>query len=507
MRSQLLFGFHFFASPTKREMNGSGTAPATEMTGLLSDTFDSSSTRGRRFSFTRRDSVLDNPSVAQEASLERKMSRLLRRAMEWIRVDQWTWQQRILLLSVVVLVLATAGERITYKMAIDRLTPFRTALVLCVLGLSMILYNIIVFAKRVFTNDITEEMTHFSTRPLFLIALLDTAIFSVQTIAASGVSPTMTVILLHANTPMIVWGSRCAFPDRTYGIVQNQGALVIALAILISISRPVLSLIFNENVSYATSTLIYVGASALQGFALLFKEKCLADYGRRMDAYYISAWLFTYQFGLALLLSPLMYLLQDLLSPNPTGFPIMSFMHNMKDGFGCVTGSYNSAKDAEPYTNEYMNCDGNTTLVFGFVVSTALVLLCIDQVLYFKDQILGRAMACSVLFAFATLAVYDYTHPYFGPGLFGSSSVGLADILSIIVLLVGMEIYGRDPEPDIEVITNYVKPGFAAENGVPPDSDQSAGTAPVPAPNGNDPCAPAPVSASSGANSAAVPPV
>jgi hypothetical protein len=44
---------------------------------------------------------------------------------------------------------------------------------------------------------------------------------------------------------------------------------------------------------------------------------------------------------------------------------------------------------------------------------------------------------------------YDY-----GYGLFGST-IGISDIISIIILLIGMEIYGRDPEPDVEIITNF----------------------------------------------------
>jgi hypothetical protein len=426
----------------------------------------------RRFSFTRRDSVLDGGLDASAIPLQTKLGRLLKRAYEYVRVDRWTMEQRVLMASVAVLVLATAGERITYKMAIDRLTPFRAALVIFVLGLSMLVYNTICFAKRAFTNDISEEMTKFSTKPLLLIALMDTVIFAIQTISASGVSPTMTVILLHANTPMIVWTSHFTFPDRKYGHVQNRGAQIIALAILISISRPIMDLLYAKNVSYATSTLFYVSASAVQGFVLLFKEKCLADYGKRMDAYYISACLFTYQFGIAVLLAPLMYLFQDLLSNSPTGFPMSSFWHNMQDGFSCLIGSYSSSEHedgTEPYAEEYMQCEGNMYLTMGFVVATVMVLLCIDQVLYFKDQILGRALACSVLFAFCVLALYDYTHPYFGEGLLGNgSSVGLADLLSIAVLLLGMEIYGQDPEPDVEIITNYFKP---VVQDVPQDAD------------------------------------
>lgn len=437
----------------------------------------------RRFSFTRRDSVvLDDPLVP----VETRLRKWLKRMYEWIRIDLWTWEQRFILFSVCLLVLATAGERITYKMAIDRLTPFRTVYVLAVLGISMIIYNVIIFAKRAFTNDIDEGMMAFSARPLMLIAAMDTVIFGIQSISASGVSPTMTVILLHANTPCIVWGSRCAFPGRQYGMLQSRGAQIIAAGIIISISRPILHLIDGENVPYATSTLIYTCASAMQGFVLLYKEKTLAEFGKRMDVYLISAWLFTYQFGIACLLSPFLYLMQDLLSHAHRGFPMSSFLHNMQDGYECVIGTYTRGEEEEEkeeeelYAKEYMDCRANLWLLLGFVVSTVLVLLCINQVLYFRDQILGRSMAVSVLFAFVTLAAYDSTHKYFG-----GNSLGYADIVSMAVLLIGMEIYGRDKEPDIEVITNYNKPSPLA----PGDEAQLEDSSSVPPPPPESPSA------------------
>ena len=38
------------------------------------------------------------------------------------------------------------------------------------------------------------------------------------------------------------------------------------------------------------------------------------------------------------------------------------------------------------------------------------------------------------------------------------STLGLADIISVIFLLIGMDIYGRDLEPDLETITNFDAP-------------------------------------------------
>ena len=92
-------------------------------------------------------------------------------------------------------------------------------------------------------------------------------------------------------------------------------------------------------------------------------------------------------------------------------------------------------------------------LVFSYVGCTALVIECINHVLQISNQLLGRAMAAAVFLAFISLAIYDKQVNY-GIGLFGTN-IGLADVLSLVVLLYGMEIYGRDPEPDVEGITHY----------------------------------------------------
>ena len=54
------------------------------------------------------------------------------------------------------------------------------------------------------------------------MAALDSIGFSGLVIAAAGVSPTMTLILLHASTPTITWISMCVFPTRTYRCVWES---------------------------------------------------------------------------------------------------------------------------------------------------------------------------------------------------------------------------------------------------------------------------------------------
>ena len=136
-----------------------------------------------------------------------------------------------------------------------------------------------------------------------------------------------------------------------------------------------------------------------------------------------------------------------------SGFPIRTYVTNVKESWMCFRGITPPNSIFEFDDNTGNSCDGCVWLVLSYVGCTALVIECINHVLQISNQLLGRAMAAAVFVAFIALAIYD-KHTNYGAGFF-NTNVGVLDIVSVIVLIYGMEIYGRDPEPDVEVITNY----------------------------------------------------
>ena len=91
----------------------------------------------------------------------------------------------------------------------------------------------------------------------------------------------------------------------------------------------------------------------------------------------------------------------------------------------------------------------------GYVISNIIVIECIDKVLRLNHQILGRALISAVSVAFLALGIYD-TNLGYHDGIFGTA-IDYPDILCIFILVVGMELYGSDPEPDVTVITDFVQ--------------------------------------------------
>jgi hypothetical protein len=122
---------------------------------------------------------------------------------------------------------------------------------------------------------------------------------------------------------------------------------------------------------------------------------------------------------------------------------------NVYNGWKCFLGMEAVQLD----TDLYVDCSESMWVVVGYVLSNAVVMLCMSSVLMLSNQILGRATEAAIFAAFAMLWVYD-VHIN-DSSMFGGNA-GIIDIVAIVVLIVGMEVYDRDPEPDVQVITNRV---------------------------------------------------
>lgn len=133
------------------------------------------------------------------------------------------------------------------------------------------------------------------------------------------------------------------------------------------------------------------------------------------------------------------------------GFPLDSFFENVGDGWRCFLGI--NPEEYTRYDAAYATCSYSYIIVIGYVVSNVIVLECIGRVLQSDNLILGRSMSAAVFVSFLALGIYD-TKLGYQQGLFGSA-IDFIDVVAIAILLMGMEVYGHDPEPDVESITNF----------------------------------------------------
>lgn len=105
------------------------------------------------------------------------------------------------------------------------------------------------------------------------------------------------------------------------------------------------------------------------------------------------------------------------------------------------------------YDREAVDCRLSLPLAGACALSSVAILACIDRVLQVSNQSLDRSIALATVVALVALGVYDTKSDISYLGLYGTS-IGLADILAMITLVIGMELHGRDPVSDEEAVTH-----------------------------------------------------
>lgn len=211
-----------------------------------------------------------------------------------------TRQNIIIALSVVVLIVATAVERITFKIMVDRMLPYKFVLVQIIFLLSAITFIVLTkIMKYINKDDEAEDMTEFPQATIFAMAVADTIPFLCMAFSASGVPPTMTVILMHSSTIFVVLGSKIIFPGRHYSPNNYAGVGLIATAIafcLLKILVWKMDLISSSTGNVAICCFAFLVATSLHGLSTLFKEKNIIEWSRPIDNMYLTSCLFIYQF-------------------------------------------------------------------------------------------------------------------------------------------------------------------------------------------------------------------
>lgn len=82
--------------------------------------------------------------------------------------------------------------------------------------------------------------------------------------------------------------------------------------------------------------------------------------------------------------------------------------------------------------------------------SNILVIECTDRILLARPQILEKAFFWAACAALSAMALYDRN---FGRG---EDEMGVINVVATVFLLIGLLLYGREEEPNSEVITDFI---------------------------------------------------
>lgn len=123
-------------------------------------------------------------------------------------------------------------------------------------------------------------------------------------------------------------------------------------------------------------------------------------------------------------------------------------------GWSCFLGYTPDAGTRDDDSMQYVHCAGSAWIIGSYVLATFSVLVVYNVVLQYSREFVSRATSSAIFTAFVVLWLYDLyessSHP---TNYILGGKVGVLDVSAIIILIFGMEVYSRDPEPDVELLT------------------------------------------------------
>jgi hypothetical protein len=359
-------------------------------------------------------------------------------------VPQRRWRSTA---SALVLGLITTSERVTFKVLVDRVAPFRALLTVAVVVCYATVMLAVTSYKYLCTDEISAEMRKFPQAKIAGMAALDTLQLYSMMLSASAVSPAGTVLLLQASIPLTLllsWATQQ--PAAPQAWQHLFGASLIAVSTLIATLPPVIGLVSGNDITGGVGTLVYLMSCLPASVSTLYKERALRAHAQPMDPNYLNLCLAVYQLLISLVALPLAYRLQAW-----SAYPASTLGLDIREGCACLLADTTPSSSTSYSYPTVPHCQWALLLLFMFVFATSCINSVIDDVLtHGSESLMYRAITASAAVSFFVLGVSCRS----APGLLGTS-ITWTDSISLAVLLSGLEIYHRATVPETEFLTEW----------------------------------------------------
>jgi hypothetical protein len=243
------------------------------------------------------------------------------------------------------------------------------------------------------------------------------------------------------------------------------GATIITSAVLLALIPAFYSIIDPSVFLYADpiplrtaiNTLVYVSSCIPAAASQLYKEHAFLQYRQPVNMNYLNLLLSVFQFIFAAIVAPLVFGLQGLGSSGGTSlYPSDQFGENMIDGLKCFFWGL-SDDDQESKYAEGSYCD----FCLGLTIFHALSIIClgvaVDKIVNAgATKVMYRGMSAGIILAAVTMHTYDMHIIDFN---YGPIVDGL-NLFSVILLILGSEVYHRVPLKDSTFETVYPQVQF-----------------------------------------------
>lgn len=361
-------------------------------------------------------------------------------------------------------------ERVSFKVLVDRMGPFRMVvaaeLVLAIHGLVGGVWALIRFFCK--TKNPKKPVVMLPLADIGLMAILDAAQLLLVVISASHVAPTLTAIIVHVTIPMTAAITAFFNPNETNSNVQDGqnsqrlfGISLIFLATLLGIAPATLTLIYPAYFSKkdimanraAWNTLLFFFSFLPGSISQVYKEKTLATYAQPVDPDLLNILLSLFSFAFSFLVSPILYPLQGFVNTPSTPdnsseikikswinmYPTRGVSKNFADGLHCFIGNLDDEIQYSGYPEE-AHCDFAHALVFLHVSSIAIIGLAIAKIsgagaIKILHRGISSGIIVSVFFLFFYQVFVDDIDYGIFPTVFHCTCAG--------ILVIGSEIYHK----------------------------------------------------------------
>lgn len=381
-------------------------------------------------------------------------------------------------LALFLLCLVTTVERVSFKMLIDRVVPFRFLVMSLVVALEAIILGVVIQCRG--GTGTSASGNPFPRHKLLIMAALDLCKDFMLVVSGAFVAPTLTVLLLQGQTPCSMLLSICQNRSErglTSGTSHNLdyrpmhfvGAGLISLSLLFALSPVLVNWAHSRGAAGSVyNTFVYLLSCIPASASVIYKERALTAYRQPMDPHVLNLYVDIFQLLLLIPFTPLIMRLQtraffasvdddrdDTSSTDSRGFA---------EGLTCffAPGLGDNARDPlisggdiwPSQDNSY--CRLALPLLVFYVGSSLLVNFSVDRVLkYGSPPLLYRSVTAATVTAYVVLGVLAHGAP-----MLNGLSVVMWQVPSAVLLVFGNELYHRYQEPGAEVLTQWAPPSY-----------------------------------------------
>ena len=175
---------------------------------------------------------------------------------------------------------------------------------------------------------------------------------------------------------------------------------------------------------------------------------------------YLNLLLSILQFVIAFLVSPLLYSLQGFggnrttSSTIWTAYPSTEYQMNYVDALKCLLNLLNSDDQSHKYPDT-CDCINVFPLVVGHVIAIVVVGIAVNKIVDAgATKVMYRGISAGIIVAVCVMRYYDLLVPDFDYG----PLVSLVTWMSLVILILGTEVYHRDNLQESTFETIYPPP-------------------------------------------------